>query len=102
VIDDMDANTPPARSETIVGSPYVTLGLWVDGTLRATALKAMAALLPTFPDGRSGAPKADGCCERIGRKTGSQIRGDRVDLEGVEAALRQHPWCATSRPWRAA
>jgi acyl-coenzyme A synthetase/AMP-(fatty) acid ligase len=36
--------------------------------------------------------RPDGLLERIGRKDRQvKIRGARVDLEGVEAVLRQHP-----------
>ena len=94
LIDEYGRNTPPGEvGELIVGSPYVTLGLWVDGRCAADSIESNGApSCRLFRTGDLVRQRPDGLLERIGRKDRQvKIRGARVDLEGVEAALRQHP-----------
>ena len=94
VIDEYGRNTPPGEvGELIVGSPYVALGLWVDGHCVADSIESNGA--PSYRLFRTGdlvRQRPDGLLERIGRKNRQvKIRGARVDLDGVEAILRRHP-----------
>jgi acyl-coenzyme A synthetase/AMP-(fatty) acid ligase/thioesterase domain-containing protein/acyl carrier protein len=75
VIDEDGRTTPPGDiGELVVESPYVALGL------------------QRFRTGDLVRQRPDGLLERIGRKDSQvKIRGTRVDLDGVEAALRRHP-----------
>ena len=85
LIDEHGGHTPPGEvGELIVGSPYVALGQWVDGRCAAGSR--------LFRSGDLVRQRPDGLLERIGRKDRQvKIRGTRVDLDGVEAALRRHP-----------
>jgi acyl-coenzyme A synthetase/AMP-(fatty) acid ligase/thioesterase domain-containing protein/acyl carrier protein len=94
LIDEHGRNTPPGEvGELIVGSPYVALGHWVDG--RCAAGSSESNGVPScrlFRTGDLVRQRPDGLLERIGRKDRQvKIRGARVDLDGVEAALRRHP-----------
>ena len=94
VIDENGRNTPPGEvGELIVSSPYVTLGLWVDGHFTGDSAYNTGALSSRlFRTGDLVLQRPDGLLERIGRKDRQvKIRGSRVDLDGVEAALRKHP-----------
>ena len=94
LIDEYGRSTPPGEvGELIVGSPYVSLGLWVEGHCAAGSMESNgAASSRLFRTGDLVRQRPDGLLERIGRKDRQvKIRGARVDLEGVEAALRQHP-----------
>jgi amino acid adenylation domain-containing protein len=93
LIDEYGRNTPPgAVGDLIVKSPYVALGLWVEGHCAAGSIESNGA--PSSRIFRTGdlvRQRPDGLLERMGRKDRQvKIRGTRVDLEGVEAALRQH------------
>jgi acyl-coenzyme A synthetase/AMP-(fatty) acid ligase/thioesterase domain-containing protein/acyl carrier protein len=86
--------TPPGEvGELVVASPYVALGLWVDGRYAASALEGVQT--PPWRLFRTGdlvRQRPDGLLERMGRKDRQvKIRGARVDLDGVEAVLRRHP-----------
>jgi non-ribosomal peptide synthetase component F/acyl carrier protein len=94
LIDEYGRSTRPGEvGELIVGSPYVSLGPWVEGHCAAGSSDANGA--PTsrlFRTGDLVRQRADGLLERMGRKDRQvKIRGTLVDLEGVEAVLRQHP-----------
>jgi acyl-coenzyme A synthetase/AMP-(fatty) acid ligase/thioesterase domain-containing protein/acyl carrier protein len=94
VIDENGRNTPPGEvGELIVSSPYVTVGLWVDGHFIGDSADNTGALSSRlFKTGDLVRQRPDGLLERIGRKDRQvKIRGSRVDLDGVEAALRKHP-----------
>ena len=94
LIDEHGRNTPPGEvGELIVGSPYVALGLWVDGRCVAGSIESSGApSCRLFRTGDLVRQRPDGLLERIGRKDRQvKIRGARVDLDGVEAALRRHP-----------
>ena len=70
--------------ELVAEGPYVSLGLWQDG--------GCAPGPAVFRTGDLVRQRPDGLIERLGRKDRQvKIRGVRVELEGVEAALRQHP-----------
>src|SRR5262249_6867075 len=83
LIDENGNNTPRGEvGELIVSSPYVALGLETNGTPSCRV----------FRTGDLVRQRPDGLLERIGRKDRQvKIRGTRVSLEAVEAALRQHP-----------
>jgi len=71
--------------ELIVASPYVSLGRWVDGRL--------ADEKRIFHTGDLVRQRPDGLLERVGRKNRQvKVRGSRVDLDGIEAMLRGHPF----------
>jgi amino acid adenylation domain-containing protein len=94
LIDEDGRNTPPGEvGELIVGSPYVALGHWVDGRCAAGSIESTGApSCRLFRTGDLVRQRPDGLLERIGRKDRQvKIRGARVDLDGVEAALRRHP-----------
>jgi acyl-coenzyme A synthetase/AMP-(fatty) acid ligase/thioesterase domain-containing protein/acyl carrier protein len=85
LIDRHGRNTVPGEvGELVVSSPYVALGLWVDG--RVTPCSRL------FRTGDLVRQRPDGLLERFGRKDRQvKIRGARVELDGVEAILRRHP-----------
>jgi thioesterase domain-containing protein/acyl carrier protein len=101
VIDEYGRNTPPGETgELVVASPYVALGIWVDGRCAPLAQSGSLASIESngaapcrlFRTGDLVRQRPDGLVERIGRKDRQvKIRGVRVDLDGVEAILRQHP-----------
>jgi non-ribosomal peptide synthetase component F/thioesterase domain-containing protein/acyl carrier protein len=103
LIDEHGRNTPPGEvGELVVASPYVALGLWVGGRVAAgicesngKSLGAKSIGTPPcrlFRTGDLMRQRPDGLLERIGRKDRQvKIRGARVELDGVEAILRQHP-----------
>jgi thioesterase domain-containing protein/acyl carrier protein len=77
--------------ELIVRSPYVSLGHWVEGRCVLERVDDDGARV--FRTGDLVRQRPDGLLERIGRKDRQvKIRGVRVDLDGVEATLRQHPF----------
>jgi amino acid adenylation domain-containing protein len=106
VVDDDGRPTPPGEiGELIVGGPYVSLGLWVEDRCVAGAFAAdpEAPGDRLFRSGDLVRLRPDGFLERIGRKDRQvKIRGVRVELDGVEAALRRSPWvrdvAAMARP----
>jgi non-ribosomal peptide synthetase component F/thioesterase domain-containing protein/acyl carrier protein len=94
LIDEYGGNTRPGEvGELIVGSPYVSLGIWVEGHCAAGSIESNGAPPSRlFRTGDLVRQRPDGLLERMGRKDRQvKIRGGRVELEGVEAALRQHP-----------
>jgi acyl-coenzyme A synthetase/AMP-(fatty) acid ligase/thioesterase domain-containing protein len=82
-----EAGRPAERGEAgelVVASPYVSLGLWRGGRFLADEARL-------FRTGDLVRLRPDGLLERLGRKDRQvKIRGVRVELEGVEAILRQH------------
>jgi non-ribosomal peptide synthetase component F/thioesterase domain-containing protein/acyl carrier protein len=96
VIDDLGRATPPGEvGELMVESPYVALGLWVDGRCITDGFENTGTL-PSHRRFRTGdlvRQRPDGLLERLGRKDRQiKIRGMRVELESVEAILRQDPF----------
>ncbi len=94
VDEDGRSKLPGEIGELIVASPYVRLGSWVDGRVEASAIERCAdSSHRLFLTGDLVRQRCDGLLERIGRKDRQvKIRGARVELEGVETALRQHPF----------
>jgi non-ribosomal peptide synthetase component F/thioesterase domain-containing protein/acyl carrier protein len=94
LIDESGGNTPQGEvGELVVASPYVALGLWVDGRCVAAGVESNG--VPNcrlFRTGDLVRQRSNGLLERIGRKDRQvKIRGARVELDGVEAVLRQNP-----------
>jgi amino acid adenylation domain-containing protein len=79
--------------ELLVASAYVSLGHWVDGRCVPEGIStADTQALRLFRTGDLVRQRPDGLLERLGRNDRQvKIRGARVDLDGVEAALREHP-----------
>ncbi len=83
---------PGEAGELIVESPYVALGHWVDGHCVNGSMDTNGACR-LFRTGDLVRQRPDGLLERMGRKDRQiKIRGARVDLDGVEAVLRQNPF----------
>jgi amino acid adenylation domain-containing protein len=91
VVDEDGAPTPDGEvGELLVRSPYVALGTWsvcqaegqTDSRNGGTRI---------FRTGDLVRRRSDGLYDRIGRKDRQvKIRGARVELDGVEAAIRRH------------
>jgi amino acid adenylation domain-containing protein len=93
VIDDDGHTTPRGEvGELVVASPYVFLGRWTDGRLADKSVETDgASACRLFRTGDLVRQRSDGLLERVGRKDRQvKIRGARVELDGVEAALREH------------
>jgi amino acid adenylation domain-containing protein len=88
------ASLPGDVGELIVASPYVALGRWVEGRLDAGSVETGGGRgWRIFRTGDLVRQRPDGLLERVGRKDRQiKIRGSRVDLDGVEAMLRGHPF----------
>ena len=84
IVDEAGGPAHPGEvGELAAESPYVSLGVWRNGRCEPG--------LPLFRTGDLVRQRPDGLIERLGRKDRQvKIRGARVELEGVEAALRQH------------
>jgi amino acid adenylation domain-containing protein len=94
LIDEYGRDTPPGEvGELVVASRYVALGLWVDGRCAPGCIESNGTPpCRLFRTGDLVRQRPDGLLERLGRKDRQvKIRGTRVDLDGVEAVLRQHP-----------
>ncbi|MFL6600400.1 MAG: alpha/beta fold hydrolase [Steroidobacteraceae bacterium] len=94
IVDEFGRATAPGEvGELVVGSPYVALGHWAGG--RCVANSTANNGTPSFRLFHTGdlvRQRPDGLLERLGRKDRQvKIRGTRVELDGVEAALRRHP-----------
>ena len=96
LIDEYGRSPRPGEvGELTVRSPYVSLGLWFEGHCVAGSIIESndAPSSRVFRTGDLVRQRPDGLLERMGRKDRQvKIRGARVDLEGVEAALCQHPF----------
>jgi acyl-coenzyme A synthetase/AMP-(fatty) acid ligase/thioesterase domain-containing protein/acyl carrier protein len=98
------ASSPGEVGELIVASPYVSLGRWTDGRLADESVETGGGRgWRIFRTGDLVRQRPDGLLERIGRKDRQvKIRGSRVDLDGIEARLRTHPFvrdvAAVARP----
>jgi amino acid adenylation domain-containing protein len=92
LVDDHGGDTPPGGiGELVVESPYVALGRWVDGRYGSIESNG-APSRRLFRTGDLVRQRPDGLLERIGRKDRQvKIRGSRVDLDGVESMIREHP-----------
>jgi thioesterase domain-containing protein/acyl carrier protein len=95
LIDESGRDTRRGEvGELVVASPYVALGLWIDGRCAAASIESEdAPNCRLFRTGDLVRQRPDGLLERIGRKDRQvKIRGARVELDGVEAVLRQNPF----------
>jgi non-ribosomal peptide synthetase component F/thioesterase domain-containing protein/acyl carrier protein len=97
----IDENGVPTREgevgELLVRSPYVALGTWVEGRCEAGAIQRdpLDCSMRILKTGDLVRRRSDGLYDRIGRKDRQvKIRGARVELDGVEAAIRR---CASVR-----
>jgi acyl-coenzyme A synthetase/AMP-(fatty) acid ligase/thioesterase domain-containing protein/acyl carrier protein len=89
VDQDGGATSRGEVGELLVSSPYVSLGHWVDGRCVPEGVEAQGSR--AFRTGDLVRQRPDGLLERLGRNDRQvKIRGSRVDLDGVEAALREH------------
>jgi len=94
VVDESGHAVQPGEvGELLVASPYVSLGQWVDGRCVEQASACVGAHTDRlFRTGDLVRQRPDGLLDRVGRKDRQvKIRGSRVDLDGVEAAMRAHP-----------
>jgi acyl-coenzyme A synthetase/AMP-(fatty) acid ligase/thioesterase domain-containing protein/acyl carrier protein len=108
LVDEEGRATPPGDvGELIVASPYVSLGRWVEGRVADESVETGGGRgWRIFRTGDLVRQRPDGLLERVGRKDRQvKIHGSRVDLDGVEAMLRGHPFvrdvAAVARPSRA-
>lgn len=92
--EDGRATSPGEVGELVVGSPYVSLGSWARGRLADESAETGGGCgWRLFRTGDLVRQRPDGLLERVGRKDRQlKIRGARVDLDGVEALLRGHPF----------
>ena len=83
---------PGDVGELVVGGPYVSLGSWKSGRFVPEAVETLGGRTGRlFRTGDLVRQRPDGLLERLGRRDRQvKIRGARVELDGVEAALRQH------------
>jgi acyl-coenzyme A synthetase/AMP-(fatty) acid ligase/thioesterase domain-containing protein/acyl carrier protein len=90
VIDENGREVAPGRiGELVVESRYVSLGHWIGGRLVKQPGESRG--VRRFDTGDLVIRRPDGLIERVGRKDRQvKIRGSRVDLDGVEAAIRRH------------
>src|SRR5439155_15447521 len=105
LVDEEGRATPPGEvGELVVASPYVSLGRWVEGRLADEGVETGGGRgWRVFRTGDLVRQRPDGLLERVGRKDRQvKIRGSRVDLDGIEAMLRGHPFvrdvAAAARP----
>ena len=108
LVDEEGRATPPGEvGELIVAGRYVSLGRWVEGRLADESVETGGGRgWRIFRTGDLVRQRPDGLLERVGRKDRQvKIHGSRVDLDGIEAMLRGHPFvrdvAAVARPSRA-
>jgi thioesterase domain-containing protein/acyl carrier protein len=88
--EDGTPAAPGEAGELVVSSPYVALGHWIGGRCAPDAFAGEDGRV--FRTGDLVRQRPDGMLERLGRRDRQvKIRGVRVELDGVEAALREHP-----------
>jgi amino acid adenylation domain-containing protein len=93
VIDEDGTPTPAGEvGELLVQSPYVALGSWSQGRCAADPSIGLGdGNARIFKTGDLVRRRPDGFYDRLGRKDRQvKIRGARVELDGVEAAIRRH------------
>jgi len=95
VVDEDGELTPEGEvGELLVRSPYVALGIWSQGRCQTAGDPSDEgdANLRVFRTGDLVRRRPDGLYDRHGRKDRQvKIRGARVELDGVETAIRRHP-----------
>ncbi len=90
----VDDSLRTSESRIPIGYPLPgnRLAVTEDGELIVSSSYVALELGGQFRTGDLVRQRADGLLERLGRKDRQiKIRGARVDLDGVEAALRKHP-----------
>ena len=93
IVDQDGGATPRGEiGELLVASPYVSLGHWIDGRCVHEGVATHDTQASrVFRTGDLVRQRPDGLLERLGRNDRQvKVRGSRVDLDGVEAALREH------------
>jgi amino acid adenylation domain-containing protein len=94
VVDESGASVREGEiGELLVRSPYVALGIWSRGGCETQAILTDAhdCQMRILRTGDLVRRRPDGLYDRIGRKDRQvKIRGARVELDGVEAAIRRH------------
>jgi thioesterase domain-containing protein/acyl carrier protein len=93
----VDESGAPVREgeigELLIRSRYVALGIWSRGCCETQAILTDAhdCQMRVLRTGDLVRRRPDGLYDRIGRKDRQvKIRGARVELDGVEAAIRRH------------
>jgi len=103
LIDEHGRTTPPGEvGELVVASPYVALGLWVDGRSAAGAIESNGAPLVVF-SGRviSCVKGLTGCWSGSAARTGRSRFGAPASISTAwKPSFASTPWCAMSPPWR--
>lgn len=93
LLDEHGRDVPPGEiGEIIIRSEYLASGYWRDpeSSRRAFAPIAPEDPTPSFRTGDLGRRDAAGCLTHLGRKDQQvKIRGNRVEVLEVEAALRE-------------
>lgn len=105
LLDETGQPVPPGEvGEIVVRSRYISPGYWCRPDLTARVFRQD----PEEPDvrlyftGDLGRLQPDGCLEFLGRKDFQvKIRGHRVELAEVEAALAELPGVAAAAAWAA-
>jgi amino acid adenylation domain-containing protein len=94
ISDENGAPTPQGEvGELLVRSSYVALGTWSQGRCQATGIQTdnRDGSMRILKTGDLVRRRFDGLYDRIGRKDRQvKIRGARVELDGVEVAIRRH------------
>ncbi len=95
LLDEAGGPVPSgAVGEIVVRSRYLSPGYWREPALTEAAFRQDPhdATSRRYHTGDLGRMRADGCLEHRGRRDQqAKIRGYRVDVAAVEAALREHP-----------
>lgn len=95
LVDEHGRPTPPGDvGELVVASAYVSLGCWAEGRVADDRVETGGERgWRVFRTGDLVRQRSDGLLERVGRKDRRvKVRGVGVDLDGVEAMLRGHPF----------
>ena len=93
IIDELGGAAAKGKvGELIVRSPYVSLGSWSELRAAVHPPSRAPSVRRVFRTGDLVRLRSDGLLERLGRKDRQvKVRGVRVELEGVETAVRCHP-----------
>ncbi len=104
LLDEFGRNTPPGEvGELIVASPYVALGLWVDGRCAAGGIRKQRRCPLVDFSGReiSCAKGPTGCWSGSAARTGRSRFGAPASISMAwKPSFVSTPWCAMSPPWR--
>ena len=95
LVDEEGRATPPGEvGELIVGSRYVSLGIWAEGRLADESVETGGRCRARIfvPEISCVSGPTDYWSESAVRTGKSRYAESRVDLDGVEAMLRGHPF----------